>query len=149
MNYFLNESESLCAAVPGLQGHRKVDFVERNVSVALKAAPLTTENGSEILEYQLAEAEVRDLRAQSAVSLRRAHPRTLPYRALWRYRKVDLVERNAPVFLAAAMTTVPNFDSSRDAVWGWGKVRAQCFSPSHLTPGTPGSNENPPPHRCG
>ena len=41
--------------------------------------------------------------------------------------------------------TIQIFASSSDAVGGWGKGRAQYFLQTHLTPGTPGSNENPPP----
>ena len=43
------------------------------------------------------------------------------------------------------MMTIQDFASSSDEVWGWDKGRAQYFLPYHLTPGTPGSNENPPP----
>ena len=128
---------------------RKVDLVERNASVPLKAVPLKAADRTR--KFRVLKPTGANPRFASAVrcflseieSLGAAVPRTKGH------RKVDLVERNAPVFLPAAMTTVPHFDSSRDAVWGWGKVRAQCFPPSHLTPGIPRSNENPTPQRCG
>ena len=77
-----------------------------------------------------------------------AHPRTVPFRALWSYNAVDLVRRN--VFVAqdsshkGDLRLQPPASTECDS-GGWGKGRAQCFLPTHLTPGTPRLNENPPP----
>ena len=44
VRYFLSGIESPGAAVPGTNGHRKVDLVERNASVPLKATETTLRN---------------------------------------------------------------------------------------------------------
>ena len=53
-------------------------------------------------------------------------------------RKEELVERKASVSLKTAVTEIRVHEQHEKAVWGWGKNRALCFLPYHLTPGTPG-----------